>query len=223
MRILAILLALFLLVSCHSSQTVVSTDVALYLNCRIYKPLLISTQMSQEFPRIHAQMLRAIEEWEDVVPVDFHVRYGFAGPWGTILLNYKIPPEEAVEAAVYYLGLYNSNDPSIIINKKMEGDTEKFTDQVIFETCMHELGHALGLPHIIAQKPDGTYSSGKGRDIVLPTIKEAKQCIMFPTISGETDGRLKAIEILWAHHALMHDPNLGVLPDGCVLRRPDVL
>lgn len=217
MRILALLLASFILVAC-STTLLTSDDLELYCHSRILKPLILPKEVADAYPRIFKQFMRAIDRWELSAPVDFKVIDDVYGPRGSISVGFGTYRSIFDPTGKNMLGFFDPEERILFFNERMENDTENFSDDSIYKTCLHELGHVLGLPHIVGKIDDDgntTFESGGAFDIVLPTKAEAKKCIMYPISSDKDQEDLTEIEILWVRHALMHDLNLTTFLGAC--------
>jgi hypothetical protein len=158
------------------------------------------------------------------VPVDFEIIDGMFGPIGSVSIVFGLYPTMSDPAGTNTLGFYNPDLHILFFNETEEQDEERFSDDSIYKTCLHELGHTLGVPHIIGrvnEKGESSFDHGRGFDIVLPTIEEAKKCIMFPVSKDSDQKDLSPIEILWARHFLMHDLNLTNFLGNCFYEKDD--
>lgn len=215
MRMIILLLLLIVLGAC-SNVSLNTDDLNLYCNSRIFKPLILPKEVSDKFPRITKQFNRAIRRWEMATPVELHVYDDFSGPRGSISVffgNYM----NMLSVSNNILGFYSPNTKMLFFTDDMENE-ETYSDDAIYKTCLHELGHVLGLPHIIGKIDDNgdfSYESGSGFDIVLPSKEDAEKCIMYPIAHDEDQTDLSPVEILWARHALMHDINLTSFLENC--------
>jgi hypothetical protein len=114
------------------------------------------------------------------------------------------------------VGLYDPYRRTILIDVKNNLDND--SDEV-FNICVHELGHAFGLPHVIGKvntEDNELFKYGGVSDIVLPLDSDAQKCIMYP-FTSEKRLKLQTVEILWARHFLMHDMNLTACNTPCAI------
>jgi hypothetical protein len=168
--------------------------------------------------------MKAIDRWELSAPVDFKIIDEMYGPRGSISVNFGTYISPFDPTGLNILGFYNPEIHLLFFNEHMETDKENFSDDALYKTCLHELGHVLGLPHIVGKLDENgkeTFDFGGGFDIVLPTKAEAKKCIMYPVSSDKEQTDLTEIEILWVRHALMHDLNLTSLLGTCNYEKDD--
>jgi len=223
MRVIAAVLLCFTILSC-SNLYISHNDMDLYCGSRIYKPFILPKEIEESHPRITKQLIRAMNRWAMSVPVDFHIISGMSGPVGSTSVVFGRYPTMSDPAGTNTLGFYNPELHLLFFNEEEEIDEKKFPDESIYKTCLHELGHVLGLPHIIGKVDNNgklNFSGGRGFDIVLPTLKEARCCIMFPVEADKDQTDLSPIEILWARHALMHDLNLTSFLGTCFYEEND--
>jgi hypothetical protein len=223
MRILAALLLCFTTLAC-SNVSLSKDDLSLYCKSRIYKPFILPKEVADAHPRIVKQLRAAMNRWEMSAPVDFHILDGMMGPIGSVSIIFGYYPTVYDLTGKNTLGFYNSDLKLLFFNEDQELNTEKFSDDSIYKTCLHELGHTLGLPHVIGKSDENGeigFFGGRGFDIVLPTLEEAKKCIMFPVASDKEQRDLTPLEILWVRHALMHDLNLTSFLGNCFYEKDD--
>ncbi len=223
MRILIAMLLCFTFAACLATF-LTPNDVTFSNHSKIYKPLLIPKEISDAHPRIIGQLIKAIHKWESVAPVELHIIYDYWGPRDSTAIVIDIQPTLADPTGDNLLGYYNPVTNVLFLNKNMETNLERFSENYLYRTCLHELGHLLGLPHIIGKLDDDgkeTFDYGGCFDIVLSTKKEAKKCIMFPVASNSEENELSEIEIFWVRNSLMHDLNLTSLLGTCTYEADD--
>jgi hypothetical protein len=217
MRILALLLVSLIAVAC-SVTLLTPDDLELYCHSRILKPLILPKAIAEAHPRMFKQFMRAIDRWELSAPVDFKIIDEMYGPRGSISVGFGTCVSIFDPTGMNILGFFNPEQHILFFNERMESDAANFSDDSIYKTCLHELGHVLGLPHIVGKLDDDgneTFEAGGAFDIVLPTKAEAKKCIMYPVSNDKDQEDLTEIEILWVRHALMHDLNLTTFLGAC--------
>ena len=218
MRILIIILTTLLTSACCFVGGSISDDVALYKNSRVLKPIIFPKELSEKFPKISKEFMRAVHRWEISTPVEFYVSQEIYGPRGSISVGIGFYPTMLDPEGKNTLGFYNPAQQYLFFNENLENSE----DESVYKTCLHELGHVLGLPHIIGKiDEDGekNFVFGGAYDIVLPTKAEAKKCIMYPISCDEEQDDLTEIEILWVRHALMHDINLTSFVETCIYEK----
>lgn len=212
MRVLAIILISIFAASACSSVTIDKDDVGLYQKCKVFKPLILPKMVSDANPRITKAFRKAIARWEMAVPVEFNVFDGMMGPRGSISVVMGGDNPFTMSFGGFILGYFSPGTQVLFFNHAMEEDVEHFSDDALYHTCLHELGHVLGLPHFIG-KTD--LEEGGVHDIVLPTKDEARKSIMYPYPADDVQRDLTPIEILMARHFLIHDLNFTSSMGNC--------
>jgi hypothetical protein len=218
MRILAMLLVCLAAVAC-SATLLTPDDMELYCHSRVFKPLILPKEIAEKHPRITKQLHKAMQRWELSAPVDFKIFEGQMGPRGSISVVFNPAVNPFIMMMPGILGLYNADAHYLFFNEEMEHNEKEFSDDSIYKTCLHELGHVLGLPHIVGkldEKGNPSFDFAGSFDIVLPTDEEARKCIMYPIASDKDQTDLSPVEILWVRHALMHDLNLTTFLGLCM-------
>jgi len=193
---------------CGCDSVSLTSDIHIYENSKIYKTFVLPQSVSDQYPNINKVFLRALKAWQDVLPIECQIFHGFTRPRGAVSINFcdihQVYPDTAPEIIGEFI-------PSLQLLLIDTANGDKDDDQT-YNVCLHELGHALGLPHIVG-KIDQFGNSGLIRagswDIILPTDLEARECIMFPIVNPNKRGSISNLEKLWALHFLMHDLNLS--------------
>jgi len=137
-------------------------------------------------------------------------------------LRFTPGPESSALLRVYWVpatfGLYGEMQPIIVDGRRgaavyirpdtdalgeqiaqRSGDDPLFRDAVVYLTCLHELGHALGLEHT-AEFADIMYSFGFGGDILEFFDRYRDELYSrddIAAVSGLSDGDLTQLQALY--------------------------
>ena len=213
MRLFALLLLIFVTTACSTIFT--SDDLGLYGKSKILKPLIFPKEIANANPRLSQALHKAIQRWEVSAPVCFLISDEVFGPRGSVSVIISSPDPGMLSI----LGYFSPERHSLFLNEYMETHPLDYSDEAIYKVCLHELGHLLGLPHIVGkidEEGNSSFQGGGAFDIVLPTKEEAERCIMYPVSNNDLETDLSPIEILWVRHALMHDLNLTSFLGTCI-------
>jgi len=190
---------------------------------RINLNMISYEKYAEQYPNIHAAVNRAINEWEKRVPIDFSVimepkdpKFGVSGFY-SFLSPIKIIATDVHDPAIGFesiptmVGLWDAENGRLLLDDSLEEDPD-----VAYAVALHELGHLLGLPHIVSPDEFLTYNG----QIVVE--ENAEDYVMFPRLVEDAPVELSELEIKMAteyvtHHLTSGSMRLSV--DNCLHQR----
>lgn len=163
--------------------------------------LKVRAEEIKTYPQTWNAVLAALATWAAQVPVHFivHVQDGVTTTQvmresiSIRLIDLQAPPYRKPTGL---LGLWVQTPPIIFLDADMLEDGPVAAVSVV----LHELGHMLGVPHVINWNEPGLTGF-----IVLPRGEDASASVMYPrAIPGKDQINLSEIEVAIARHTLIH-------------------
>ena len=163
------------------------------LNTQITKVFVIDLKNALKYPKTTTSFIDAVNIWAEQVPVHFIltndqnvmvIRVVFGDLSG-------LPGTLKTSLGVYYPG----SDERVVIDDDLENnDLASFYGSMRTSVCVHEIGHALGLPHVVG--PQDTCHN----DLV---VNDAPIHIMYPAMIPELSQRITDVEINFLREKLL--------------------
>jgi hypothetical protein len=164
------------------------------------------------YPQAKKGFEEAIQEWckylpldckitiiDDVTPYLPSIQRQLPGGCIEVRLAASGGPEFKLPHQI--IGLWQSNINTLLLNGPFLEKNPEYAKR----TALHELGHMLGLPHIVNSKDEDTQSGY----IVVPDEIDAKKFIMYPTLLPGANEDLSELEIHLAQERILNLTTLG--------------
>ena len=173
----------------------------------------VYSEQIEHYPATWEKVQAALEEWSNMTPMRYIVfeDIDYIPQSITIHLDDLSSPRWGFPDQ--YLGMWRPDESTILLDADfLETDPTK-----AYSVALHEIGHMLGVPHVI-----GFYEVGPTGFVILPEGEDAFGYVMYPRgVDGYNQAILSDLEIMFARHHLMHyitrpDVNFGIV-DGCEL------
>lgn len=178
------------------AQTPAVEDIKFYVDFE----LIVFQSDIETYPVMWRAFTEALYEWSVHIPIRWSV---FIQPNGKPYLFYEKHraiqirfAELEEEGFPGFVGLWFNTENSVLLDVMLEKKPA-----IAYSVSLHELGHMLGVPHVIGfNDPGHTGYIVLGRDI------DATQYVMYPSaIDGVDQKSLSLIEINLARNSLMFD------------------
>ena len=155
-----------------------------------------------KYPETWKNFEAAIQEWSKHVPVrwvvlieDPAMNYLFQGRMGSIEVHLADLQGENYNLSKGLLGVWLASTDKILLDADF---LETYSRA--FSVCLHELGHLLGVPHIV-----GFNEMGRSGFVILPPGEIATNYVMYPnSVKDLPQKTLSSIEIDLAYNHLLH-------------------
>lgn len=177
-----------------------------------------------KYPEAAEAFLKAALKWSEHVPIEVHVSFENEGMFPWLPLG-GMPPSLAPDVIKVHfkqldymsiedmMGGWESTSRTILIDAPDIDDPDQ-----LYQTALHEIGHALGLPHIVSIGD----SMGVTGDISVRD--NANEYVMYPGLSEKNvKSKLSDLEIgIAEQYVLDHLVHIGVTKratDSCLTHR----
>lgn len=163
---------------------------------------IVFQQEIDQYPETWKHFQAALDEWRQHIPVrwvvlveDHALPFSISGRMDSIEVHMIDLQSDPYNLPNNLLGMWLSDGGKILLDADfLENDARAYS------VCLHELGHMLGVPHIISFDELG-YTGY----VVLPPEQDATNFVMYPSsVSNNPQKQLSPIEIGLAYHNLLH-------------------
>jgi len=164
----------------------------------------------KRYPETWKAMMQALTEWAKHIPVHFKVH----------VMSMEYPMRLVNRPDIIGVRLIDLQGSEFKMKDKLLGvwiqdgrilldaDELEETPERAFSTSLHEIGHMLGVPHVVGWEAKGVYTGW----MILPIGVDAENYVMYPRqVKGNSQTELSDLEIRLAYHTLI---NLWTRPGG---------
>jgi len=228
----SILVALTLLgLACTSTRVIVPAMVitpvdesAIVYDFRVNLNILTHESTQSNYPVTYTAIDRALKEWEKHVPVKFDVYmelenppFGITGITRSlspvrIIIGDLQSPQMGYEHLDRVVGLWDPVQQRLLF----DGDTLEIDSEMAYIVALHEVGHMLGVPHIVSDTEEFVFNG------YIRVKDNASGYVMYPNVGNSQTGELSQIEIDIATNHVKHHmtgDSVGFGVDGCRYHR----
>jgi hypothetical protein len=175
-----------------------STDNNFYVSIE----LIAFQEEIDKYPETWKNFEAAIQEWSRHIPVrwvvlieDPAMPYSVQGRIGSVEVHLADLQSDDYNLPENLLGAWVAGADKILL----DADSLE-TYSRAFSVCLHELGHLLGVPHIV-----GFEDLGRSGFVILPPGEIATGYVMYPnSVKDLPQKKLSSIEIDLAYNHLLH-------------------
>ena len=173
-------------------------------NHKIYVEFLVYPEQIERYPILLEVLNRALAEWATYVPITYNVRtenslIAYERRPGIIKVLFEDIQNPGTGLYHYpgILGIWLSHKDTLMV----DADYLEFHPEKAYSVLLHEIGHLLGVPHIV--NTDDMAFSGM---IVTGPETDARDLVMYPVaLINRSQDKLSLIEINIARHYVLHN------------------
>lgn len=164
--------------------------------------LIVFQEEIDKYPETWKNFEAAIQEWSRHIPVrwivlveDPAIPFSVQGRLGSIEVHLTDLQSDDYNLADNLLGVWVPSADKILLDADV---LETYSRT--FSVCLHELGHLLGVPHVV-----GFEELGRSGFVILPPGEVATSYVMYPSsVKDLPQKKLSSIEIGLAYDHLLH-------------------
>ncbi len=171
--------------------------------------LVVFVEQIEQYPETWKQFRAAMYEWARHLPIKFiayhenpTMIHPLMGPHlyrhrpGVIQVHMADLSSSAYGLSDRLLGMWQSSRQRILL----DADSLETRPEYAYSTSLHEIGHMLGVPHVV-----GANDPGLTGFIILRQEVDAENWVMYPRqVKDKPQKILHSLEIALARHNLMH-------------------